>query len=301
MRKGTRTKKTVLRTLLRVGVAVLITVAIFGAAVLCAFFVIARGPSGQASERLCATMLESGSPMAGIFFDREEQREAAYYFPPAEKGAEMVDADPAVLSTKEIKTYPVKGDNWSGYAVTGIDPSKVKLTSKNGGVTAAAAAVGLEGEIDAVLYEGVLTYAGEGGDELYGVCAMDPEGVLHIGGKTTYEIANSGYEWAISASRVLVSGGVPHTDLRGGYGARAAIGQTADGEIILIYAKNSGFYPCGITYDELASLMYEFGAVNAAALTAEGGMRVNGSLVAGSRKTPGYSIIASAEGSVEKE
>ncbi len=68
---------------------------------------------------------------------------------------------------------------------------------------------------------------------------MHPDGILHIGGKTVYEIATSGYEWAISASRVLVAGGKPLADLGGGYGTRAAIGQTAMGDMILIFAEST--------------------------------------------------------------
>ncbi|MCQ2354381.1 MAG: phosphodiester glycosidase family protein [Clostridia bacterium] len=300
MRKGTRTKKTVIKTFLHIGIALLLTAAMLGTAALCALFVIARGPSGNASERLCATMQESGSVFTGLFFDKEEQRAAAHYYPPKESVKTEIDTGAATGTLAGIGKTAVSGKCWKGYVISGIDPAKVKLTVKSGGATASAAAVGLEGEIDAVLYDGVLTYAGDGGDELYCVCAMDPDGVLHIGGKTTYEIANSGYTWAISASRVLVADGKPLTDLGGGYAARAAIGQKKDGSIILVYVKSTGFYPCGITFDELASIMYEWGAVNAAALTAEGGMRIDGSLVCGNMKTPGYSIIASAEGTVEQ-
>ena len=91
-----------------------------------------------------------------------------------------------------------------------------------------------------------------------------------------YDAANSGYVWGISAERVLLRGGSPSDDLGGGYGSRVAIGQAADGSLILIFANDRGFYPSGITYSELASLMYEYGAVNAAALRAEGGFYADG-------------------------
>lgn len=301
MGKGTRTGKTVAKNCIRAGIAVLVTAAILMAAALCALFVIARGPSGVYSDRLCATMVEKNSILTCMFFNAEEQRLGGYYFPPAENGTEMVELNG---NSGEVTAVTVKGDNWKAVVVSGIDPAKLRLTEKNGGATAAAVSVGLEGEIDAVLFDRVVSYAGDGGDELYCVVAMDPDGILHIGGKTVYEIATSGYDWAISASRVLVSAGKPMTDLKGGYGTRAAIGQTAMGDVILIFAQSTSFYPCGITYDELASLMYEWGAVNAAALESEGGMRLDGTLVCGNRKTPGYSVIAlsaiaSAEGKVE--
>lgn len=302
MGKGTRTGKTVAKNCIRAGIAVLVTAAILTTAALCALFVIARGPSGTYSDRLCATMVEKDSILAGMFFNDEEQRLGGYYFPPAETGTEMVELS---RDGGNINVVTVKGDNWKAVVVSGIDPAKLILTEKNAGATAAAVSVGLEGKIDAVLFDGVVSYAGDGGDELYCVAAMDPDGILHIGGKTVYEIATSGYDWAISASRVLVAGGKPLADLGGGYGTRAAIGQTAMGDMILIFTESTSFYPCGITYDELASLMYEWGAVNAAALESEGGMRLDGTLVCGNRKTPGYSVIAlsaitSAEGGVEE-
>jgi exopolysaccharide biosynthesis protein len=89
---------------------------------------------------------------------------------------------------------------------------------------------------------------------------------------------------------VLISNSAPADDLGGGYASRVAIGQAADGSIILIFANDRGFYPSGITYSELASLMYEYGAINAAALKAEGGFYANGVGQLGEKSASSFSL-----------
>jgi exopolysaccharide biosynthesis protein len=120
---------------------------------------------------------------------------------------------------------------------------------------------------------------------------MGDDGILDIGAKTLYEAANSGYTWGIAVDRVLISNSTPNVDLGGGYSARVAIGQAADGSLILIFANDRGFYPSGITYSELASLMYEYGAVSAAAIRAEGAFYVDGVGQLGSKSENGFSLI----------
>jgi exopolysaccharide biosynthesis protein len=120
---------------------------------------------------------------------------------------------------------------------------------------------------------------------------MGEDGILDIGAKTLYEAANSGYTWGISVDRVLIADSIPNADLGGGYSSRVAIGQAADGSLILIFANDRGFYPAGITYSELASLMYEYGAVSAAAIRAEGAFYADGIGQLGSKSEQGFSLI----------
>ena len=95
----------------------------------------------------------------------------------------------------------------------------------------------------------------------------------------------------ILASRVLIADSSPADSLGGGYSSRAAIGQASDGSLILSFANDRGFYPSGITYSELASLMYEYGAVSAAAIRAEGAFYADGIGQLGSKSENGFSLI----------
>ena len=121
---------------------------------------------------------------------------------------------------------------------------------------------------------------------------MNEEGILEVGARTAYEAANSGYVWGIDADRVLLQNSSPAENLGGGYAARVAIGQASDGSVILIFANDRGVYPSGITYDELAALMYEYGAVNAAAIRAEGAFYSDGVGQLGSKNENGFTLTA---------
>ncbi|MBQ2716356.1 MAG: phosphodiester glycosidase family protein, partial [Clostridia bacterium] len=179
---------------------------------------------------------------------------------------------------------------WDAVVITGVSPDDVALGKKNDGVADAKYAFGLTGDVDAFIIGDYISYRGEDG-EIYCFCAMGDDGVLDIGAKTLYEAANSGYLWGISVDRVLIAGGSPEDSLGGGYSSRAAIGQAADGSLILIFANDRGFYPSGITYSELASLMYEYGAVSAAAIRAEGAFYADGIGQLGAKRESGFSLV----------
>jgi exopolysaccharide biosynthesis protein len=65
---------------------------------------------------------------------------------------------------------------------------------------------------------------------------------------------------------VLVKDGVKQTGLGGGVNPRTCIGQREDGTILLMVIIGRKTSSLGATYDDLANLMYEYGAVNASNL-----------------------------------
>ena len=91
-----------------------------------------------------------------------------------------------------------------------------------------------------------------------------------------------------------MSGGVPFRDLGGGYATRAAIGQKKDGSIIIVLMKGHGIYPCGATYDELAAVMYEHGAVTAAAVSPVGAAYADGKKVFSAGGTSRFAAVFDA-------
>ncbi len=287
MSKVIKRKKNTGKAILALLLVMLLTAVIFLGALAGAAFVIAKGPAKSDSERLCATFAEKRFPLAGLFYSAEELERALFYMPPEIKAAEISHTGRYKASVNYINDA---SSAWDAVVITGIDPALLALSEGNGAIADSKYALGLAGGVEAFIVGDYLTYRGEEG-ELYCFCAMGEDGILDVGAMTSYEAANSGYLWGIAADRVLISDGTPATDLGGGYSSRAAIGQAADGSIILIFANDRGIYPAGITYSELASLMYEYGALSAAAFKAEGGFYADGVGQLGSKSESSFSLI----------
>ena len=283
----TRKKKTG-KAFLAVGLVTLITAVILLGALISAVLVIAKGPAHSASERLCATLAEKRFPLSGLFFSADELGEAMFYMPPEVSERELVQ-----IGTNKYKMSLHYIDDvssaWDAVVLTGVDPASLALARGDRGVSDSDYAFGLYGDPDAYIVGDYLSYRGET-DEIYCFCAMSADGTLEVGARTAYEAANSGYVWGIEADRVLLQNSTPACDLGGGYASRVAIGQAADGSVILIFANDRGIYPAGITYSELAALMYEYGAVNAAAIRAEGAFYSDGVGQLGSKSKNGFTL-----------
>ncbi|MGM9642311.1 MAG: phosphodiester glycosidase family protein [Eubacteriales bacterium] len=292
MSKVIRRKKNTAKVIFAAALIIVLTAVILLCALVGAAFVIAKGPAKSESDRLCATFAEKRFPLSGLFFSAEELEKSLFYMPPKPTQSN-------ISPTGDYKTalYYIDGASsaWDAVVITGIDPASLALAKGDDVPPSAKYSLGLAGGTDAFIIGDYLTYKGEDG-ELYCFCAMGEYGVIRIGAMTAYEAANSGFIWGMAADRVLISDSVPATDLGGGYSSRVGIGQAADGSVILIFANDRGIYPSGITYSELASLMYEYGAVNAAALTAEGGFYADGVGQLGSKGESAFSLIVKGGG-----
>jgi hypothetical protein len=296
MAKGTVTKKVIVSNILKALTALLITAILLCCAALAAIFVVARGPSGDASVRLAATLAESGSIWGPIFYTHGELDAALTYSAPKLASAKLQTTDAQyVTSFSEIS-----GEDWDGYIIKGISPKNLRATTAAGVAANATFSFGVEPMIDAYYTDGVLNYVGDE-NSVFCLCALNADGVLWAGGADIYTAVNSDLLWAIEADRVLVSGGEPMTGLSGGYGCRAAIGQAADGSIIVIFAEGDVIYPSGITYDELAALMYEAGAITAAAIDTDGSFIYGGDRLAGNAARDGLVIWSFSEGGAVNE
>lgn len=287
MSKVIKRKKKTGKALLAIALVILLTAVILLGALAGAAFVVAKGPAKSESERLCATFAEKRFPLAGLFFTADELEGSLFYMPPAQKDGEI-----SISKNYQTKLHYINDASsaWDAVVITGISPDDVALGKKTDGVADAKYAFGLTDDVDAFIIGDYISYRGDDG-EIYCFCAMGDDGILDIGAKTLYEAANSGYLWGISVDRVLIAGGSPADSLGGGYSSRTAIGQAADGSLILIFANDRGFYPSGITYSELASLMYEYGAVSAAAIRAEGAFYADGIGQLGSKSENGFSLV----------
>ena len=97
------------------------------------------------------------------------------------------------------------------------------------------------------------------------VVGFDADHILHVGNLTGQEALDLGLMSAVSfkPGPILVQNGKMRTNLGGGLNPRTCIGQTADGTILLAVMEGRRPDSLGATYDDLAQLMVEYGAVNA--------------------------------------
>ena len=118
-----------------------------------------------------------------------------------------------------------------------------------------------------VIRDGQIAWGAPGG-WYSNVIGFDADHILHVGDMSGQQALDLGLVSAVSFAPgpVLVQDGVMRTGLGGGLNPRTCIGQTADGTILLLVAEGRNPSTPGATYDDLAQLMYDRGAVNAANL-----------------------------------
>lgn len=118
-----------------------------------------------------------------------------------------------------------------------------------------------------VMRDGAIAY-GSAGTYYNNVIGFDAQGILHVGNMTGQEALDLGLMSAVSFSPgpILVQDGVLQTGLGGGINPRTCIGQCADGTVLLMVVEGRKPSSPGATYDDIAQIMYEYGAVNAANL-----------------------------------
>lgn len=118
-----------------------------------------------------------------------------------------------------------------------------------------------------VIDKGELVWGNPGSS--YNVIGFDGEGILHVGSMTAARALELGIKYACSFGPTLIINGVPcnsRGDLGGGMNPRTAIGQCADGTVLMVVINGRSLGSLGATYDDLTELFVELGAVNAANL-----------------------------------
>ena len=125
-----------------------------------------------------------------------------------------------------------------------------------------------------VIRDGQIAWGGAGGWYI-NVIGFDADHILHVGDMSGQQALDLGLQSAVSfeAGPTLVQNGVKCKNSRngsdvlgGGMNPRTCIGQTADGTILLMVIEGRKPDSLGATYDDIAQLMLDYGAVNAANL-----------------------------------
>ena len=188
---------------------------------------------------------------------------------------------------------PVKGKGYAGYMMVVLDPSRVIMGSipssygKEGYVVSeyvkyfdGVAGTNAGGFYDPggmgdgsipdslVVVDGQIYYAEygcgiEGGG---GIAAIDGNHILHVArSMTRQEIIDNDIRYAVCYGPVLIVNGVSATpdSLNVSLNPRTAIGQCADGAMLLLVIDGRQVVSMGAKYQDLVEIMERYGAVNA--------------------------------------
>lgn len=120
-----------------------------------------------------------------------------------------------------------------------------------------------------VISGGALLHTGKD-NETYNVVGFDADHILHVGTMTAEEALAQGITDAVSfrthdglASSLIINGEVQSKNLGGGVNPRTAVGQCADGSVLLLVLDGRSISTLGATMQDVADIMLEYGAVNA--------------------------------------
>lgn len=246
-------------------------------------------------------------------FLRTEPEEGEEYTDPGDDPLVVID-DKTV--TDEVEVIDIRKPTFKGKLLIVHDPSRVvvgtldrwgglgwylsefverydALAGTNAGSFEDPNGGGLGGIPDGlVMKDGEISYG-----SLYttynGVIGFDADHVMHVGRMTGQEALDLGLVTAVSfpPGPTLIKDGVKQTNLGGGVNPRTCVGQRADGAVLILVVEGRHPDSIGATYDDLADLMEEYGAVNAgnldggssSAMIYEGVQITHGSNLIGSR------------------
>ena len=253
--------------------------------------------------------------------------------PSDEQNGDAVQTLPAVqpgdliVSENGIEIYEVHGATYNGWMMVVQDPSRVgvgvcreKFSSKpglvlhdiaarydavaaiNGGGFDDSGGLGNGGRPIGLVISGgeVLKNASPNSDHNI-VMGFNRDNVLIIGKMTTDQAVEKGLRDALAFGPALVVNGEAAT-VKGsssGLNPRTAIGQRADGAVLMLVIDGRQASSLGATYADLISVMLEFGAVNAANLDGgsssmlwyNGEYLNKGVILTGSRELPTAFIV----------
>lgn len=210
------------------------------------------------------------------------------------------DADPAVSDGSQdgvpqsgIEITEVKRGTFNGVMMTVYDPKRVfigvpdkygedcsglslkELIEKYGAVGGTNAGgfndpggMGTGGiPLGSVIKDGEVIWGDESAQ--YSMIGFDGDGILHVGTMSGRAALAAGVRDAVSFGPALIINGVPCNaggSLSGGINPRTAIGQRADGAMLMLVVNGRSIGSLGATLDDLIDVMLSFGAVNAANL-----------------------------------
>lgn len=284
-----------------------VTLLLLVAAFLVMIYLIAKGPSSQIRNLFVTSVRETSAAgfLADIFLTEEEVNAiVAANVIGGEDGISIetqlfvFEEIPDTQESKEFEIVDVKGALYKGKMMIVQDPSRVKvgicdefdknkpgmtlleimekydaLAGINGGRYNDENGFGKGGQPEGIVFsEGELVYGNL--NETYDIYGFDQNNIFICGRMTGSQAVEKGFRDAVTFGPALVVNGeavpVPTTGTGGGLNPRTAIGQRADGAVLMLVIEGRQTSSLGATHLDLIEIMLEFGAVNAANL--DGGM-----------------------------
>ncbi len=118
-----------------------------------------------------------------------------------------------------------------------------------------------------VIENGAIKY-GEGGTMYRNVMGFDSDGVMHVGDMTGSQALEQGIVTGVSfpLGSILVQNGVGEELGKSGINPRTALGQRADGTVLLLVVEGRHAGSLGASYTDLRDIMLSYDAVTASML-----------------------------------
>ncbi len=225
-----------------------------------------------------------------------------------------------------IIVVPVSGGGYTGYMMVVLDPSRVTVGSRPElynarGFTVEEMVLEFDG-VAGTNAGGFMDENGQGNGstpdslvvvdgQIYGTntsmgfAGFDENHILHVGKFTVEQIKEKNIRCGVCFGPVLITNGEKASEevLRSGINPRTAIGQRSDGAVLMLVIDGRQVVSLGATYEDLADIFLEFGAVNACNLDGgsstlmwyQGGYVNNCASVIGIRPVP-TAIVVLKEG-----
>lgn len=272
----------------------LIVIALYGA-----IFVLIKGPSDYVSNLMVMTVRETSAMkwVANLYLSEEEIEAietAGQDEEVEETDTSMVqigaDADEYGLVDEDgdgIIIETVKGSGYVGYMMIVLDPTRMMMgtPAQFGGVGLKVeemvekydciAGINAGGFVDPdgkgqggipegmVVVDGKTKYCSAG--VKYNFVGFDDQYILHTGKMTPEEAREKNIQFGCTFGPVLIANGeaAAASSVNSGLNPRTAIGQRADGAVLLLVVDGRQAYSIGATYSDLVDIMLDYGAVNA--------------------------------------
>jgi len=327
-----KSKNTVFKLLKLTGVIIGTTILSLLVIIVAAVTMIFYGPSTTARDMLVLTSLETSAMkfVPHLYFS-QDKIDAIILANSARETDETSNGDDITIPTDEIDLEKIEVINISGPTFIGKlmivnDPSRVyvsvidhisnetggqRLLDKvkaedaiggiNGGAFSDVGGVGNGGmPIGIVIKNGKILI--DSPSQYRVLIGFDAQHKLVLGSMSAQAALDRGVVDAISFGPILVlnSERVPITGSGGGLNPRTAIGQRADGAMLLLVIDGRQPTSLGASFKDVADVMIEYGAINAAAL--DGGSSTlmvyedkilnQTSLLIGPRRIPTFILVS---------
>ena len=202
------------------------------------------------------------------------------------KSADHTDAYGLVDEDSDgIIFQEVKGNGYKGYMIVILDPTRVFVGKPDsyggvgltleqmvqkygalGGINAGGfkddGGGGLGGEPEGLTIVDGVAYSLDS-HTTEGFAGLDRNGILHVGFYSYDDCVANDIVHAVSFGPILVSNGEPVEPPSSSVNPRTAIGQRADGAIIMLVIDGRQVHSIGATYQDMMDLMLDYGAINA--------------------------------------